>query len=202
MRRLLWSGLFAAIACSSNEPADRRGTLTVEWTGADTGKLSAPAIAQWCDSLRLLELRAIRGDTGMAIALYPSDSIKPGDYKINRPERAPTKRPSSGLALRWFAETTIRGFRGDSGSVTLQGLAPDGASGRFSGMLRSSSDGSRIKVTGSFEGVSVERDGDGCVADVSATDVPDEDAPARDEDPPAQDDDQNADEEPADSGLN
>ena len=143
-------------ACSRGEPPAPRGaTLEVEWVGSDTGKLTLPAVAEWCDSLRVLELRAMQGDTGIALVLYPADSAAPGEYPMVRPERADSTRPASALALRWFAETSIRGFRSDSGSVTLAALGPGTGSGRFSGRVRSTTEGSRLTVTGTFQGLTI-----------------------------------------------
>jgi hypothetical protein len=173
---LVAAGLVGALACSSAEPADSRaGSLDVEWTGADTGKLSAPAVAEWCEGLKVLELRAIQGDTGIALVLYPSDSIPradsivpadsatPGDYPVVPPERADSSRPSAAVALRWFAETSIRGFRGDSGTVVLEATGPSVSAGRFSAYLESTTEGSRLTVTGSFKGLSVTSAPAGCV---------------------------------------
>ena len=185
MKPLVAAGLIGSLACSSGEPApSRTGSLDVEWTGADTGKLSAGAVAEWCDSLRVLELRAIQGDTGIAIAVYPSgprvradtvarprsilrpssaapdtmvpgDSVTPGDYPVLPPEQADSSRPSAAVALRWFAETSIRGFRGDSGKVVIEAIGPGRSAGRFSVHLRSATEGSRLTVTGTFAGLSV-----------------------------------------------
>lgn len=155
-------GLVGALGCSSGEPAGPpAGALEVDWVGTDTGKFSAPAVAQWCDTLKLLELSAVHGDTGIALLLYPpdsiaqSDSVAPGDYPVVPPQRADSVRPSAAVALRWFAETSIRGFRGDSGRVTLAATAPGQRAGRFSAHLRSATDASRLTVTGSFTGLTV-----------------------------------------------
>jgi hypothetical protein len=177
---LLAAGLAGALACSSGESADSRsGSLEADWIGSDTGKLSAPAVAEWCDSLKLLELRAIHGDTGIALVFYPSasatradsvprtgpavkptsaapgDSVTPGRYPVIAPERADSSRPAAAIALRWFAETSIRGFRGDSGTVVLEVTGPGASAGRFSAYLRSATEGSRLSVTGSFKGLSI-----------------------------------------------
>ena len=183
-----------ALACSCGEPAaSPTGSLEVEWIGSDTGKLSAPAVAEWCDGRKLLELRAIHGDTGIALVLYPSgsgtradsaarigsvprtgavaktdsvapgDSVTPGNYPVIAPERADSIRPSAAIALRWFAETSIRGFRGDSGRVVLETTGSGTSAGRFSAHLRSAAEGSRLTVTGSFQGLSVTTAPKSCV---------------------------------------
>jgi len=192
--RLVAAGLAGALACSSGEPADSRaGSLEVEWIGSDTGKLSAPAVAEWCDGLKLLEVRAIHGDTGIALVFYPAgsgaradsvprtgsiakpdsvaksdsvargDSVTPGDYRVIAPERADSSRPSAAVAMRWFAETSIRGFRGDSGTVVLEATGPGTSAGRFSAYLRSATEGSRLTITGSFKGLSVTPAPEGCI---------------------------------------
>jgi hypothetical protein len=152
-----------ALGCASkdDEPGPPPGSLQVEWTGADTGKLAAPAVAEWCDSLRLLQMRAIHGDTGIALVLYPlhagmvGSRVPPGKYHVLAPDRADSSRPSAAVALRWFAETSIRGFRADSGLVTLESTAPGAVAGRFSAALRSTTEGSRVAVTGLFKGLTV-----------------------------------------------
>jgi hypothetical protein len=154
--RLALIGLVSAAACSREQSAvSPEGTLEVQWIGSDTGKLVAPAVAEWCGNLRMLELRAVHGDTGIALALYPADSLAAGDYPTVPPERGDSTRPSAAVAMRWFAETSIRGFRGDSGSVTLAATGPGVGAGSFAARLRSSTEGSRLNVTGSFRGLTV-----------------------------------------------
>ncbi len=163
LRWLLAAGMLGTAACSDQERAAApAGSLELTWTGSDTGKLSGPAVAEWCDSLDLLELRAIRGDTGIALLLYPSDSaaardsVPPGEYPVVPPPRADTTRPSAAIALRWFAETSIRGFRGDKGHVVLESTGPGPSAGRFTAELRSATEGSRLTITGSFKGLTVD----------------------------------------------
>ena len=154
--RLAVTGLMLLAACSQEQPAaPPGGTIEVNWVGSDTGKLVAPAVAEWCDSLRMLELRAMQGDTGIALVLYPADSLETGEYRTLVPERADSVRPSAAIALRWFAETSIRGFRADSGSLSLASLAPGAGTGRFGARFRSATEGSRLTVTGSFQGLTV-----------------------------------------------
>jgi hypothetical protein len=158
-----FAGVIAMLACAPREPADSgAGSLEVVWTGSDTGELSASAVAEWCDSLEIMELRAIHGDTGIALVLYPADSLTPGKYPVMAPERADSSRPSAAVALRWFAETSIRGFRGDSGTVMLEATGRGTSAGRFSAYLRSATEGSRLMVTGTFEGLNVTPAAEGC----------------------------------------
>ena len=189
MRRLevfAWAaGVLWVAACSRGGASEQRtGSLEVEWTGADTGKLSAPAIAEWCDSLGVLELRAIHGDTGFALALYPADSggpAGPGRYRVRPPARG-TARPWSALALRWFAETSIRGFKGDSGAVTVESAATGTTAGRFDASLRSATDASKLTVKGSFKGLTVTPAGPECAGRPISPDDEDEATEPTDED--------------------
>jgi hypothetical protein len=171
--RLAVSGLVLAIACSGEEPAaPPGGMLEVQWVGGDTGKLVAPAVAEWCDSLRMLELRAMHGDTGIALVLYPADSVTPGHYPMVPPARRDSTRPSAAVALRWFAETSIHGFRGDSGSVTVAALGPGAGAGRFAARLRSTTEGTRLTITGTFRGLTVETAPADCAGVAEDPDAP------------------------------
>jgi hypothetical protein len=157
--------------------------LQVQWTGADTGKLAAPAVAEWCDSLRLLQVGAIHGDTGIALVLYPLQAamvggrVPPGKYVVLPPDRADSSRPSAAVALRWFAETSIRGFRGDSGLVTLESSVPGAGAGKFTAALRSATEGSRLTVTGSFKGLTVTPASPECAGRPEEEDAASEDEP-------------------------
>ena len=173
--RLALTVVTVAACARGDRAAPAGGTLEVQWVGSDTGKLVAPAVAEWCDSLRMLELRAVHGDTGIALVLYPADSVVPGIYPLVTPERADSARPSGALALRWFAETSMRGFRGDSGSVAVDSPGPRAAAGRFSARLRSTTEGSRLSVTGSFQGLSVTPAPPDCAGVAEDPDDPDPD---------------------------
>lgn len=163
-------------ACSRQEPAaPQGGTIEAQWVGSDTGRLVAPAVAEWCDSLRMLELRAVQGDTGIALVLYPADSLARGEYPVAAPQRADSARPSAAVALRYFSETSIRGFRSDSGAVTLGGTGPGGTSGRFTAHLRSATEGSRLDLTGSYRGLSVRPASPDCAGVAEDPDDPEPD---------------------------
>jgi hypothetical protein len=161
--------IVAAAACSRPAaiPSDR-ARLEAGWTGSDTGKISAAATAEWCDSLRVLEIRALRGDSGLALALYPMDSVRPGSYPVLPPIRADTSRPAVALALRWFAETAIEGFRGDSGALVVAAATSQRITGRFEAQVRSVNDADRLTLRGSFRDVPIVRAKPGCLSEPSA----------------------------------
>lgn len=141
-----------AAGCGKPAPGEPAGPrLEARWTGSDTAGFRAPAVAEWCDSLNLLEIRAVAGDTGLALAIYPRDSLQPGDYPIRSPEVADTRPPSAAVALRWLARTAVLGFRGDSGTLTLRRAAGGALSGSFRAGTRAASGTGRLSVTGSFE---------------------------------------------------
>ena len=138
--------------------------IEMQWTGADTGRMTGPASAEWCGVLRVLQISGVAGDTGVAIALYPRDSIRPDSYPVVRPERAESVPPASGLALRYFAETAVKGYQGDSGRVLLDVAADGRLSGRLSGALKNANDGSRLHAAGTFSNLRVVPATRGCLA--------------------------------------
>jgi hypothetical protein len=152
-------------ACAGRETKTADGPrLEVQWTGADTGRMAGPATAEWCGVLRVLQISGVAGDTGVAIALYPRDSIRPDSYPVVRPERADSAPPASALALRYFAQTAVKGYQGDSGRVLLEVSADGRLSGRLSGALKSANDGSRLHAAGAFRNLRVVPATRGCVA--------------------------------------
>ncbi len=146
--------LLAALSAGCGSGEGKRPTgprLEAIWTGADTAALGAPATAKWCDSLRMLEIVAIAGDTGIGIAVYPSDSIASGRYRVRPPATADSLPPAAAVGLRWFSETAVQGFQGDSGEVTLTRTPGGVLSGRFTAAARAIVGNGRLTLTGSFD---------------------------------------------------
>ena len=162
--------LGGVLACTTAEKPTLAGPrLAVRWTGADTAAFSAPATAERCDTLHLIEIRAISGDTGVGIALYDSGTTRPGSYAIRLPERADSEAPAAALALRWFSKTAVQGYQGDSGEVVLRASA-DVLSGTFRARAHAINSATKLEVTGSFDGVRLRRGPQGCAppADTAA----------------------------------
>jgi hypothetical protein len=156
--------LLALAGCSRTPAApEDRSRLVADWTGSDTGRIVGRATAEWCDSLRVLEIRAVRGDTGIALAIFPADSIEPDSYPAMLPLRADSVRSASAIALRWFAETAIMGFQSENGAVVLEATDSQRVWGRFEARLRSVTEGSRLVLQGSFFDVPVRPAGRGCM---------------------------------------
>ena len=113
-RRRGWRPAIAALGVSLGCRADAGqvlggARLEVRWTGSDAAGFQAPATAEWCDSLNLLEIQAISGDTGLGIAIYPRDSVATGSYPVRPPAAADSVPPSSAIGLRWFSQTAVSG---------------------------------------------------------------------------------------------
>src|SRR4051812_33985133 len=137
--------------------------MDVSWAGSARGNLSGAATAEWCGILKLLEIRGIRGDTGIAIAIYPADTIKTGDYPVREPARAESLPPAAGVALRWTTETAVKGFQGESGSIRLGRSAAGVLSARVTAAARSVTDTQRISVQATFRDLTVHPQMRGCV---------------------------------------
>jgi len=102
------------LGCDRNGPSFR-----ASWDGPKTGKLRAPATAAWCPNARRLEVSAIREDVGVAITVYPEETLEAGSYEAFDPSRYAMQRPGSAAALRWFTEQEVRGYQSDSGVATV-----------------------------------------------------------------------------------
>ena len=151
-------------ACDKRESLQSQaGRLEAHWTGADSGKISARATAEWCADRLWLELRAIQGDTGLALALYPVDSIVSDSYLVVEPTRADSARPSASLGLRLFSQTAVKGYWGDSGTVILERSGSGRLSGSLAARARSVLSGEQIRLSGKFARVAVTPQERGCI---------------------------------------
>ena len=152
-----------AAACQRGDDGGAR--LQVRWTGADTGTFTAPATADWCDSLGLLEIRAVSGDTGVELALYHGGAVAAGSYPVRLPDSARRAPPSAAIGLRWFSRTAVQGYQSTGGQVTLR-RAPDGIlSGSFTAAVNPFVVGrGKLTVSGSFDDLRERPAARGCYA--------------------------------------
>ena len=164
MRRSAALTMFLCLGLLACRTQGRSGQLELRWRGTDHGGLSAAATAQWCSPLRLLEIRSIKGDTGVAVAIYPAETLIAGSYPIKAPPKAESIPPAAALALRWAGPTSVRGFQGESGTVILQRSPRGEISGRVSSSARSATDTGVLVVTGQFRQLPVRSTKEGCVA--------------------------------------
>jgi len=128
-----WLTLAAALGLTAAcGPVGGRGKLTARWiAAADTAALTMPATATWCPGPGRLDIRAASGDTGLGLAIFPSDSeAVAGSYPVLEPGALVQIRPAAGVALRWIGKVEIQGWWGDSGSVTVAGGQGRALSGR------------------------------------------------------------------------
>jgi hypothetical protein len=156
--------LAAGTGCSrAPASAPAGGNIDVRWTGGQRGSISAPATAEWCAVLRLLEVSAIRGDTGVALAVYARDTLSQGTFRIVPPARAESLPPAAGIALRWPTQTAIIGFQGESGSVVLERTRSGELSGRISAAARAVNDTAVIRIEGTFQNLAIRPQSRGCI---------------------------------------
>ena len=125
MQRALLFLLSISPACN-RAPKALPGDLEVTWRGVERGRFLAPLEATHCAESGQVELLAIRGDTGVGIALFLHDSaaVQPGEYPVVPGSQYDEPRPGATVAARWFATTTITGFEGMSGKVVLSATGP------------------------------------------------------------------------------
>lgn len=151
MSRASWripAVLVVMTGCGRGHPA-----VTASWTGADTGALVASAVATWCPGQRLLEITAIRGDSGLSLVAYPAASWSAGIFPLFDPLTDSTRRPSAAMAVRWVTLDQVVGYRSVGGVARLarvNGTVSGTVSGR---MLRSGSVSNTLAVELHFPAV-------------------------------------------------
>jgi hypothetical protein len=139
--------LLGLAACRGEDP-NGPGRIEISWTGADTGKLTAPALARWCANDSLVEITGAVGDSGVAVAMLPPDTaVAPGSFPVGMPLRVHT-RPAARVALRWMGETLTEGYYSLHGTVTLDSAV--NLSGSLRATLRNVNDSREISLNGTF----------------------------------------------------
>ena len=131
------------------------GTLSVSWTGHATGRFQAPARGAWCPADSMLQIEAIRGDTGVSLALFEKDTLARGQHPVVAPEVMVSWRPLAGAALRWFNDSEVLGFSGSGGVVSVTST-DSGATGTIDVRLRAANQMDTLHLSGTFTGISVE----------------------------------------------
>jgi hypothetical protein len=158
---------FAACVDSPERPA-QTGWLEARWTGADTGQIATHSTAEWCRERQRLEIRAIDGDTGIALVVYPRDTVETDSYRVVQPERAESVPPAASIALRVFSSTTIQGYQGDSGTVVLESSSSGELSGTFEATVRSVVNGQLLTLIGEARDLVVVPQARGCKPEAPA----------------------------------
>jgi hypothetical protein len=151
-RRIMLAALAFGLGCGSDDPVGP-GRIEVEWTGADTGQLRVAATARWCANDSLVEITGAAGDSGVALAVLPNDTVAAGVFPVGMP-LASRSRPTARVAIRWPSETLVEGYYGLTGTVTVDSGA--GLNGTLEATLRSVNDGGEISVIGIFRELRVQ----------------------------------------------
>jgi hypothetical protein len=138
------------------------GWVEASWTGADTGRMGAHGTAEWCGERRALEIRGVQGDTGLAVLVYPVDSIEPDTFRVVQPEGADTMVPAGAIVLRVFQANGVQGYQGDSGAIVLQRSESGELSGTIGARVRSVVNGEQLRLTGQLRGLPVVPQVRGC----------------------------------------
>lgn len=139
------------------------GEAAVEWRGSDRGRLTAAATAAHCPETGVVEVLAIRGDTGFGLAMFLKDSavLAPGDYQVFQGATPSEYRPGATAGLRWFTGIDLAAFESSSGTVTVS-AASGGLSGALTIRMQGVSSADTLAVTGRMKGVPVRQAGPGC----------------------------------------
>jgi hypothetical protein len=137
--------------------------VLAEWSGSQRGRFIAPASATFCPESGILELVAVRGDTGVGLALYPGDFNQPvaGSYPVFGSAMPEPPRPGSGAALRWFSGIDLAAFEAASGTVELN-PADTLLSGTFALRMQQPTGTDTLVMNGRFSAVPLHRLEAGC----------------------------------------
>jgi len=98
-------------------------SVSLEWTGSDTGRAVLPATARRCGA-GPVELLAMSGDTGVGLTIHGPVPLASGTFPISHPDQAASAPPAAALAARWLDSVEITGYRGMEGSLELTRTAP------------------------------------------------------------------------------
>lgn len=153
--------LVLAACAGSGSAAD----LSVEWDGEVPGRFSAPGKAVFCAQTGLVELEALRGDTGVAAVLFLSDSgkVEAADYPVFLAASYPEPRPGALAGLRWFDNVQIVAWEGLRGTIEVT-PADSTLAGTFSVMMQQVNRPDTVLMTGRFSGIPLIRGDSSCGA--------------------------------------
>lgn len=154
--------LLVAAACK-RAPRAVPGDLDVSWGGSSRGRFVAPLQATHCAESGQVELLAIRGDTGIGVALFLEDSsaVQPVVYPVMSGSLLHETRPGSSVAARWFAVTSIAAFEGITGKVTLSSGGSE-LNGTLDVSFKALDRPDTLHLTGSFTRVPVAKGDTNC----------------------------------------
>ena len=160
--RLLLALVLLVSACS-RRTGPRPGDLDVVWRGADRGRFIAPFTATFCLQTGIVELLAVRGDTGVGAALFLPDSarVQATAYTVVPGSQLDEPRPGATVAVRWFATPSLSSFEGVTGTVRLDSVGTT-ISGTLDVGLRGLDRPDTLRATGRFTSVPLGRGDSTC----------------------------------------
>lgn len=161
-RSLVALGTAATIACSGDS-GPGPSELYLEWRGVERGTFTAPLTARHCVETGLMELIAVRGDTGFGAAVYLAEAgtVAPGDYPVAPASSLTEPVPGAAAALRWLDAVSIVAFEGVSGTITLTGDTT-ALGGTLDIRMQSVERADSVRLTGRFDRLAVDRADTGC----------------------------------------
>lgn len=140
------------------------GRVAASWEGADTVRmaLNVAGTARWCEAGRWLELAAVRGDTGIMVALFPPDSLVRGRYPVALPVRDDSlrSRPAATVGIRWYTPGAVAGYMGWEGDVEVREIGaaapgPETVSGRLEVRLTPAAGNGAITAEATFDRIPI-----------------------------------------------
>ena len=152
MRALAVFGAVLVLSACGREAPRGRMELTARTT-RDTIPFSAPAEGYWCAADSSVEIVAVRKDSGMALALFPVDSLRPGTYPVGSLTDSVYARPRARVAARWFGKALVEGYYSTTGVVNL--LSGPELTGDFTATMQGMMYEAREELQGTFRGVRV-----------------------------------------------
>lgn len=148
-------GTVSTMACSAGS-GPRPGELYLEWRGVERGTFTAPLTARHCVETGLMELIAVRGDSGFGAAVYlaEANTVAPGAYPVAPASSLTEPVPGAAAALRWLDAVSIMAFEGVSGTIALTGDTTT-LSGTLDIRMQSIERADSVRLTGRFDQVAV-----------------------------------------------
>jgi hypothetical protein len=148
----MWSALGAVLLTAGCGHSGGGPYLSASWTGSDTGRIAARAVASWCPVANRLEVKAVQEDVGFALAIYPEKDLASGEFPVFDPGIDTVHRPGAAGVTRWFTEKQLQGYQSDSGGVTLA-RSGDKLQLQFRLRMRSLGGEGTIRATGRATGL-------------------------------------------------
>ena len=149
------AGLLLACRANVGPETGDRNQLAVEWKGVVARSFAAPAEATWCARDSLLEILAVRADTGVGLVLVVQDSLRPGQHPVVSAALKVTWRPVALASIRWVNDSGVRGFEGNAGSVTVTEAGPAGVAGTLDVRLKHLDTSDTVRMTGRFHAAAI-----------------------------------------------